>query len=134
MRNKPKTTIWKVIVAKMLWIGAIIFPQLTYGLTFVLPHNGNIIGNLQYTTVQYGDTLSTVGRRYDMGGYEMIEANPGVSFSNPRPGTRLLIPSRFILPDTPRKGIVINLAEMRLYYFHPDNVHVSTYPVGVGQE
>lgn len=134
MKNQPKkTTIRKNIVVNMLWIGAMVSSQ-CFGLTFVIPHNGNIIGNVQYTSAQYGDSLSTIGRRYDMGGYEMVEANPGVSYSDPNPGSRIVVPSKFILPDTPRKGIVINLAEMRLYYYHPDGVHVSTYPVGVGQE
>ena len=89
----------------------------------ITTHNGNIIGQVQHITVQYGDSLSTIGRRYDMGGYEMVEANPGVNYSNPQPGTNLLIPSRFVLPDGPRKGVVINLAEMRLYFYHPDGVH-----------
>ncbi|MBI2792739.1 MAG: L,D-transpeptidase family protein [Gammaproteobacteria bacterium] len=135
MNKQPKTTIkWmSFVVSSMLWIGTLA-PQTSFGLTFVIPHNGNIIGNIQYTSAQYGDSLSTIGRRYDMGGYEMVEANPGVNYLEPNRGTRIVVPSRFVLPDTPRKGIVINLSEMRLYYYHPDGVHVSTYPVGVGQE
>ncbi len=124
-------------VVTLLGIGALAlcaFPKVSFGATFVLPANGNIIGNIQYTTVRPGDTLSTLGRRYDMGGYEMVEANPGVSYTTPRPGTSITVPSRFVLPDAPRKGIVVNLAEMRLYYYHPDGVHVSTFPVGVGQQ
>jgi L,D-transpeptidase ErfK/SrfK len=69
-----------------------------------------------------------------MGGYEMMEANPGVNYNHPSPGERLVVPSQFILPDAPRKGIVINIAEMRLYYYHADGVTVSTFPVGVGQD
>jgi L,D-transpeptidase ErfK/SrfK len=133
-KQRKATSLRKKFVNSMLWIGAAVLPNISYGLTFVLPHNGNIIGNIQYATVQPGDSLSTLGRRYDMGGYEMVEANPGVEYASPRPGSRVVIPSRFILPDSPRKGIVINLAEMRLYFYHPDGVHVSTYPVGVGQE
>ncbi len=109
-------------------------PQMSAALTFTMPHNGNIIGRVQYSTVEPGETLSDAGRRFDLGGYEMIEANRGVNFSNPEAGTRLVIPSQFILPDAPRKGIVINLAELRLYYYHPDGVTVSTFPVGVGQD
>lgn len=134
MKKQTISTKGKFFVASMLGIGALMSSQASFGLTFVLPHNGNIIGNLQTATVGHGESLSTIGRRYDMGGYEMVEANPGVDYSNPRPGTKLVIPSRFILPEGSRKGIVINLAEMRLYYYHPDGVHVSTFPVGVGQE
>jgi len=118
---------------RMCWF-ALLLPSVSFGLTFVIPHNGNIVGKIQYTTIMPGDSLSTIGRRFDMGGYEMVEANPGVSYASPPPGEEILIPSRFILPAGERKGIVINLAEMRLYFYHPDGVHVSTYPVGVGQE
>ena len=119
--------------ASMLGIGASFIPQTSLGLTFVLPANGNIVGHLQYAPVHPGDSVATLARRYDMGGYEMLEANPGINYDHPSIGENLIVPSSFILPDAPRDGIVINLAEMRLYYYHPDHVHVSTYPVGVGK-
>lgn len=122
------------VVKAMLWIGAMLCTQSSHALTFPMPANGNIVGNVQYTTVQRSDSLSTVGRRFDIGGYEMKEANPGLSYKNPKPGTRLVIPSRFVLPSGPKKGLVINLAELRIYYYHPDGKYVSTFPVGVGQE
>lgn len=133
MMKRSHTTIRTSIVLSALWIGACL-PSLCSALTYVIPANGNIVGNIQYTTVRSGDSLSTIGRQFDVGGYEMMEANPGVDYSNPRPGTTLMIPTRFVLPDAPRKGIIVNLAEMRLYYYHADGIHVSTYPIGVGQE
>lgn len=132
INKAPKRSIY---TALMLWIGTMLFTSsLTARHTFVLPPNGSVIGDIQHAAVQEGDTLATIGMRYGMGGYEMVEANPGVSYSHPHPGSTVIIPSRFVLPDAPREGIVINLAEMRLYYYHPDKIHVSTYPVGVGQE
>jgi L,D-transpeptidase ErfK/SrfK len=134
MENSRKaTTVRTFFAAVTLGMGVSMIPQTSLGATYVLPHNGNIIGNIQYGTVIPGDTLSSLGLRYGVGGYEMIEANPGVSFRDPPEGGSLLIPSRFILPDGPRKGIVINIAELRLYYYHPDGVNVSTYPIGVGK-
>lgn len=122
-------------VAKLLlWIGTVFVAGNVSALTFPLPSDGNIVGQVQNTTVRPGDTLSTIGRRYNIGGYEMKEANPGIDYMNPGVGNTLIIPSRFVLPNTARKGIVINLSEMRLYYYHPDGQHVTTYPVGVGQE
>lgn len=124
----------RFIVAAMLWMGAsLLVPTKSLAQVYVLPANGNIIGNIQYAVVRPGDTLATIGLRYNTGGYEMTEANPGVSYSHPKPGMRLVIPSRYVLPDAPRTGVVVNLAEMRMYYYHADGVHVSTYPVGVGQ-
>tara|TARA_R110002110_G_scaffold65206_4_gene179990 strand:+ start:73341 stop:74432 length:1092 start_codon:yes stop_codon:yes gene_type:complete len=122
-------------VAKtLLWIGAAMLVQPCFALTYTIPAQGNVVGHIQYTTASRHDSLSTVGRRHNIGGYEMKEANPGVGYKNPRAGKKLLVPSRFVLPDAPRKGIVINLAELRLYYYHPDGRRVSTFPVGVGQD
>lgn len=136
MMNRLKTmTLRKHVIVSLLGIGSIFaFPSTGSALTFMMPPNGNIIGHIQYTSVQPGESIADVALRHDMGGYEMVEANPGVSYSDPKPGTRLVVPSRFILPDGPKQGIVINLSEMRLYYYHPDGTRVSTYPVGVGQE
>jgi L,D-transpeptidase ErfK/SrfK len=52
----------------------------------------------------------------------------------PEAGERIMLPLQFVLPDTPRKGIVINLATMRLFQYKGDNssLVVTTYPVGVG--
>lgn len=124
------------LVAAMLGISTLsIYSTTSMALTFALPADGsNIVGNIQYAKVNPGDTIWDIGRHYDIGWYEMLEANPNVNSADPRVGKRLVIPSRFILPDGPRKGIVVNLAEMRLYYYHPDGRKVSTYPVGIGQE
>jgi len=124
-----------LLLTKWLGIGAAFtLPVTAFSLTFVLPKDGNVIGQVQYAIVQPGDTLATIALRYNMGGYEMTEANPGISYSRPKPGTRIIIPSSYVLPDAPRKGVVINLAEMRLYLYHDDGIHVSTFPAGVGQE
>lgn len=129
-------TLRKPVIVGLLGIGALFtYPGISSALTFVLPTDGsNIIGNIQYASAQHDETMADVAMRYDMGGYEMLEANPGMSYKAPRPGARLVVPSRFVLPDGPRQGIVINLSEMRLYFYHPDGVHISTYPVGVGQD
>lgn len=134
MNNSNVTTIRTVVVATLLGISALLCSKTTHALTFVLPPNGNVIGQIQHATVQPGDSLATIAMRYNVGGYEMVEANPGVNYERPRPGSTLIVPSRYVLPDAPRSGIVINIAEMRMYHYHPDGVHVSTYPVGVGQE
>ncbi len=101
---------------------------------FPLPPPGNdIVGQVQWTQSKPGDNFSSLGRRYDVGYFELIEANPGVDPNLPDPGTIVVIPSRYILPQ-PRTGIVINLAELRLFYY-PSHQHVVvTYPVGIGRE
>src|SRR3990172_6900617 len=94
-------------------IGSFLTINSALGLTFDLPHDGNMVGHMFTVTVKQGQSLSTIGRQYDFGAYEMTEANPNLDFLNPHIGSSVTIPNKFILPDAPRKGIVINLAEMR---------------------
>ncbi len=95
----------------------------------------DIIGEVKYVTGQPGTTLAEIGRQYDIGHVEMIEANPDI---NPKYeleyAREVVIPSEFIIPPGAREGIVINLAELRLYYFHPDNKQVTTEPIGIGRD
>lgn len=63
----------------------------------------------------------------------ILEANDTIAPVQPKPGTQVLIPSQMLLPDVPREGIVVNLAELRLYYFPPGENLVQVYPLGIGQ-
>jgi L,D-transpeptidase YcfS len=63
----------------------------------------------------------------------LLQANPGVDPYVPRPGSVLTIPLQTLLPDAPREGLVINLAELRLYYYPPGKSEVTVYPIGIGQ-
>lgn len=76
-------------------------------------------------------TLEYVSAQYKLGLSNLIEANPGVDPIVPVNGTQLIIPKRSLLPDTVKKGIVINSPEMRLYYYHDNQVDVL--PIGIGQ-
>lgn len=92
----------------------------------------SVIGHIAYTTVHDGDTLLDIARMFDLGHDQIIAANPGVNRWIPDPGSEVLLPHRYILPPGRREGIVLNLAELRLYYFPPHNDTVFTYPVSIG--
>lgn len=107
----------------------------SYATVLVLPASGNLVGKIKYAHSEIGETIDEVGRRFDVGYYEMVRANPQTDPTHPlAANTPLTIPSQFILPDAPRRGIVINLAEYRLYYYPEDENVVLTFPVGIGRE
>lgn len=80
-------------------ITALLFAPAAFGLTLTIDPNSDIVGEVQHYTVQKGDTMHAIARKFDMGYNEMLEANPGVKPEKLKPGTDLLIPSEFILPS-----------------------------------
>lgn len=95
--------------------------------------NGDIAGSLTRYTVRHGDTLYSIARRHDLGIVEVMAANPGIDAWMPPEGAVMTLPTAHILPPGPREGIVINLPELRLYYY-PNPRTVFTFPVGIGKE
>lgn len=97
---------------------------------YALPYVGDMV---EYDT-RYEDTFIHLARDYNLGFTELRAANPYVDPWLPGAGTDLIMPTRHILPNAPREGIVINLADMRLYaYINGDEAPFHT-PIGVGRE
>jgi L,D-transpeptidase ErfK/SrfK len=101
---------------------------------FSVARGDDVIGRLAVVRLEKGDTLPDIARHFSLGINAISAVNPGVDVWVPEAGERIVLPLSFILPDTPRKGIVVNLATMRLFQFKGDSKSqvVSTYPVGVG--
>jgi L,D-transpeptidase ErfK/SrfK len=101
---------------------------------FSVAKGDDVIGQLAVIKLQKGDTLPDIARHFSLGINAISAANPGVDVWVPKAGELIMLPLSFILPDAPRKGIVINLAAMRLFQFKGDSksLAVSTYPLGVG--
>lgn len=103
--------------------------------TLDLPAPGDdVVGKTFTLTTRWEETFSDIARIYDIGYRQMVAANPGVDPWLPGEGTLVVIPQQYILPPVPREGIVINLAELRLFYFPKDRPVVVTYPIGIGRE
>ena len=98
------------------------------------PAASQVIGYRYTIASHHGDSFNRIARRYDVGYWELRAANPTL---NPRATlatkTAVIIPVKFILPPRPHRGIVVNLAELRLYYFPAHSKKVYTYPIGIGQ-
>ena len=83
----------------------------------------------------YQDTLLDVARRYDLGYVELVAANPGVDPWLPGADRRIVLPTRHLLPDAPHRGIVVNLADLRLYYYGSGKVSDPvSFPIGTGRQ
>lgn len=87
----------------------------------------------KYVAAKYEDTLIDIAVEHHLGQDEIVLANPTVDRWLPGAGTPVRIPSSFILPNAPRQGIVVNLPEMRIYYY-ADPSTVVTYAIGIGRE
>ncbi len=107
----------------------------TYALTYSVPNDGSTIGSIQRVQMNGKETLFDIAKRYDIGVQEILSYNRKFSlYRRGKRGTAVTVPTRFNLPNGPRVGIVLNLAQKRLYYFHPDGTKVDTYPVAVGKQ
>ncbi len=108
---------------------------------FMVAPDQDVVGKLQVTVARHEDTFADIARRFNVGYAELVRANPGVDPWLPGKGTTIVLPTEFILPDAPREGLVLNLAQMRLYYFpKPEKdspkdgpVEVVTHPIGIGK-
>lgn len=116
-------------------IGALSTLQLAHAAEYSLPANGSrLIGQNQTYTVQASDkNLQAIARHFDTAAMLILEANNTIA-PVPAPGTTVTIPTQMLLPDTPREGIVVNLAELRLYFYPPGKNSVQVYPIGIGQQ
>ncbi|MDE1250778.1 L,D-transpeptidase family protein [Vibrio aestuarianus] len=105
-----------------------------FAASYDFPADGSsLVGRTQYHVVEKGETLAEIAKQYDIGFLSLMAANKGVDPFLPQQDFVLTIPSQIILPHVPYEGIVINLAELRLYYFEPDIRKVHIFPVGIGR-
>ncbi len=101
--------------------------------TFNLPvENESIIGNIQHTSGA-GKNTPAVAYNYNLGQNALIAANAGVVENGNLPARAITIPTQYMLPPMPRNGIIINLAEMRMYYYPRGSNIVMTFPIGIGK-
>jgi L,D-transpeptidase ErfK/SrfK len=103
------------------------------------PPVDTVIGQLRPYRIRKGDTLIDLARYYDLGYNEIVDANPGIDPWVPPAGATILLPTEWILPCCSYEGVVVNIPEMRLFYYQrsktdPGTTVVYTYPVGLGRD
>ena len=107
--------------------------------SYTLENPGDaLFGAVGKIRAEYEDTLPDIARINGLGFNEIKLANPGVDTWLPGEGTEIVLPNLFVLPDSPREGLVLNIPEMRLYFFPPQGAEqareVITHPIGVGRQ
>lgn len=134
--RRPRS-ICSVVLSTLLFALLATAPALRAA-TYAFPASGdNVIGATEVVRARDNDNFFELGIVYDQGYREMQIANPAADPLLLRGGAEVLVPSQYILPDAPYEGIVINVPEMRLYYFPPANSgkrEVVTFPVGIGRQ
>uniref|UniRef100_UPI002105D17D L,D-transpeptidase LdtC n=1 Tax=Leclercia sp. EC_58 TaxID=2584090 RepID=UPI002105D17D len=132
MIKTSRFTRWISVVALLATV-ALVLPARAN--TWPLPPAGSrLVGENRFHVVENdGGSLEAIAKKYNVGFLALLQANPGVDPYVPRAGSVLTIPLQTLLPDAPRGGIVINLAELRLYYYPPGKNEVTVYPIGIGQ-
>ena len=93
-----------------------------------------IIGVQETYKTRYEDSLVDLARAHGLGYTEIVTANPGIDPWVPGADREIVLPKAHILPEGPRNGILINLADQRMYVFRPDSRTVDSVPLGIGNE
>ena len=128
-----------MIVARQFTLGVLLVIATTARAEiYELPPDGfDVIGAVSTITTRHEDTLVDVARRHGLGYEDIVRANPDVNVWVPGEGTEVVLPTRYVLPPGERKGVVLNLAEYRLYYFPEprdgEQAYVMTYPISIGR-
>ena len=101
------------------------------------PDDNDVVGALTVVAARADETLLDLARRHGLGYEDIVRANPEVDTWLPGEGTEVLLPTRYVLPRGPRKGVILNLAEYRMYYFPEpkdgEPAIVMTYPMSIGR-
>lgn len=102
---------------------------------FSLASKQNLVGGLATVNSRENDTLSDIARHYGLGYNDITIANATIDPWTLPGGQPVLLPLHFILPDAPRQGIVLNLANMRMFYYPKSQANnLYTYPIGIGRQ
>lgn len=120
---------------RKILIGAILVATFSTAMASVYPlpaAKNDLVGLAQLVRVGLNNRVE-LSQKYDVGFYELVEANPGVDLERLSPSEKLLMPTAYLLPNASHRGVVINLAEMRMYFYPKGKQEVMTFPLGIGK-
>ncbi|MCZ6765055.1 MAG: L,D-transpeptidase family protein [Alphaproteobacteria bacterium] len=95
----------------------------------------NFIGETWRYRAFADDTFVEIAQKTGLGYTELMAANPGIDPWLPGEGTEIVLPMGHLLPLAPHNGIVINLADQRLYYFGANaGSKPLSFAIGIGRQ
>jgi L,D-transpeptidase ErfK/SrfK len=135
--RRQLTRATKRIVAALFFCAGLATPAavLAAADTFVLAPGSQLVGEVVTVPATHDETLTDIARENGLGYEEIVWANRGVDIWLPGEGTPVTLPKKFVLPGAPREGVVVNIAEYRLYHYYRKNGQqmVSTFPISIGR-
>jgi L,D-transpeptidase ErfK/SrfK len=118
-------------------LGVIVVTMASAEIYELPPEGYDVVGAVVTISARHEDTLIDIARRHGLGYEDIVRANPAVNVWLPGEGTEVILPTRFVLPAGLRRGVILNLAEYRLYYFPEskpgETAYVMTYPISIGR-
>ncbi len=121
----------------MIFLSLLLTVKNSYSQGYSFSNDSTVIGFSKTHQFQDSESLIEIARKFNLGYNEIISSNPNLDPFLPTPGATVRIPTSWVLPDVASyDGIVINLSEMRLYYFFYERGRrlVKTFPIGIGRE
>src|SRR5262245_235110 len=97
------------------------------------PPSRDLVGRLAFHQARADDTFVDLAPAFGVGYVELVAANLGVDPWLPPAGTRLALPRAKLLPSGPREDIVVNVGDLRLYWFEPGQPPRS-FPIGIAKD
>ena len=129
----------KLLTHLSIFILIFIFCSISYGAEiFYINKNSMVIGDVKKVRVAESETVAEIANRYKSGFQDLLIANQNSHHWSPKVNSEYIIPSMYVLPQKDYNGIILNLAELRLYFYLPgsdlyENTKVITFPVGIGR-
>ncbi|MGK2914388.1 MAG: hypothetical protein ACSLE5_08025 [Porticoccaceae bacterium] len=104
----------------------------------IRPDGSTLVGELRVVMPSHDNTLLDIARHFDVGYHEITGANPGINIWPPGLGARVVVPTQFVLPAKPWRGMVVNISQRRLFYFPApekgQSPQVITFPISIARE
>jgi len=93
-----------------------------------------VVGTPKWYSIAPKDTLLDLARQNGLGYNSLDLLFPKMDAWIPPRGKKIFIPTFWVLPPSQHYQLVINIPELRLYFFDRSSSTVQTYPIGIGDE